>query len=395
MRLLFVVQRYGEDVNGGAEQHCRWLAEGLSERGHCVTVATSCARDYMTWRNVFDAGSSVLNGVRVERFQVACERDVSAFNELSHEVFTCSSTLEKQAEWLLAQGPRVDSMRLWLRENRHLFDVAIVFTYLYYTTQMAVDELAGHLPLVMHATAHDEAPFHLPIMFHYLSRVDEFLCSSDEEASLLRKTVGPHASTTVVGVGVSLARPKSLSSTLLQLGAPLKPYFLLLGRIDENKGTPAAVKSFLEYRAKERCDIELILAGENVARLPTNPGLTFAGFVSEEAKSTLLHGAIALFHPSHQESFSLALHEAWLAGTPAIVNEACAVTAIQTKRSAGGLVYGDEKSLHDALNRMRQSLETRLVMGRAGQAFVINNYVPSAVLSHVDQKLSKALTTKR
>lgn len=48
MRILLVVQRYGKEIGGGAEQHCRWLAEGLDEMGHETHIATSCALDYMT-----------------------------------------------------------------------------------------------------------------------------------------------------------------------------------------------------------------------------------------------------------------------------------------------------------------------------------------------------------
>ena len=40
MRLLYVVQRYGETIAGGAEQHCREMAERMARRGHHVEVAT-------------------------------------------------------------------------------------------------------------------------------------------------------------------------------------------------------------------------------------------------------------------------------------------------------------------------------------------------------------------
>ena len=50
MRLCFVIQRYGAEVAGGAELHCRWLAARLA-RQHQVRVLTTCARDYIEWRN--------------------------------------------------------------------------------------------------------------------------------------------------------------------------------------------------------------------------------------------------------------------------------------------------------------------------------------------------------
>ena len=48
MRLCFVIQRYGLEVAGGSELHCRWLAGRLAGR-HQVQVATTCALDYLEW----------------------------------------------------------------------------------------------------------------------------------------------------------------------------------------------------------------------------------------------------------------------------------------------------------------------------------------------------------
>ena len=47
MKLAVVVQRYGADINGGAEQHARYVAERLA-RHHQVEVLTTRARDYVT-----------------------------------------------------------------------------------------------------------------------------------------------------------------------------------------------------------------------------------------------------------------------------------------------------------------------------------------------------------
>ena len=78
MKLAIVVQRYGTEIGGGAELHARYIAERLSSRFE-VRVLTTCARDYLTWRNEFSPGHEKINGVRVERFPVSRERDVRDF----------------------------------------------------------------------------------------------------------------------------------------------------------------------------------------------------------------------------------------------------------------------------------------------------------------------------
>ena len=62
MNIGLVVQRYGEEVIGGAELHARWIAQRLAAR-HRVEVLTTCATDYLTWENTYPAGLTTVAGV--------------------------------------------------------------------------------------------------------------------------------------------------------------------------------------------------------------------------------------------------------------------------------------------------------------------------------------------
>ena len=94
--VAFVVQRYGEGVTGGSESLARAVAERLAG-DYRITVFTSCARDYVTWRNELPAGLERLAGVDVRRFPSASERDLAAFNAFAEPLHLVSSFLEEPA----------------------------------------------------------------------------------------------------------------------------------------------------------------------------------------------------------------------------------------------------------------------------------------------------------
>ena len=85
-RLLYVIQRYGREVAGGAELHCREFATRMAARGHDVEVVTSCAVNYVDWANEYPAGESTVDGVRIMRFPVARARDNHLFSALNPRV---------------------------------------------------------------------------------------------------------------------------------------------------------------------------------------------------------------------------------------------------------------------------------------------------------------------
>ena len=104
MRILFVIQRYGLEVNGGAELHCRWLAERLARR-HTVEVFATCALDYLEWRNHYPPGTAEVNGVRVHRFPVKRKRVAREFASLCNVVYYEKHTRAEEEEWVRANGP--------------------------------------------------------------------------------------------------------------------------------------------------------------------------------------------------------------------------------------------------------------------------------------------------
>ena len=109
MKLAIVVQRYGESINGGAELHARYIAEHLAKHAD-VEVLTTCAVDYVTWRNELPEGADTVNGVTVRRFRAQHERDPDVFGRLSARVFDDPHSIADELAWLEAEGPAAPAL---------------------------------------------------------------------------------------------------------------------------------------------------------------------------------------------------------------------------------------------------------------------------------------------
>ena len=160
MRIGFVVQRYGAEILGGSEYHCRLIAERLATR-HDVDVLTTCARDYVTWRNEYPEGNDRVKGVTVRRFPVAVQRDIDAFNQYSDWIFNHPHTRDDELKWLEMQGPWSPALRDYLTKHHKAYDALIFFTYLYAPTVLGLRVDPARSILV--PTAHDEPAIHLGI----------------------------------------------------------------------------------------------------------------------------------------------------------------------------------------------------------------------------------------
>jgi len=207
-RLLFVVQRYGREVAGGAELHCRQFATRMAARGHQVDALTSCAVNYVDWANHYPAGTSELDGVTVHRLPVAAERDDRLFEPLNTRVVWGERPvpLYLQEQWMRAQGPYLPELPAWLLDHGGGYDVVIFFTYLYFTTWAGLPAASAVAPTVLHPTAHDEPALYLDLyrtMFHHPSA---FAFSTEEEAALVARRFKHRRPYEIVGVGVEAER---------------------------------------------------------------------------------------------------------------------------------------------------------------------------------------------
>jgi len=390
MKLLFVVQRYGADITGGSEYHCRAIAQRLAGRGHEVAVATTCAADYVTWRNVLTPGVSQDGPVTVHRFQVARERPLGAFWTLSERVFDGRASEAEQQEWFALNGPDAPDLLGFLRGHGRDYDRVILFAFRYAPSWFGLPLVADRA-ILMPTAEDDELIRSATILGPYFASPRGFFFNTPEEKAMIARLVDRQLPPSVtIGCGVDPAGPPPSRVALDGLDIP-QDFFLYVGRVDRNKGCDALVRHYGAYvdgLAPGETALPLVLAGPVVLQLPQIPGLRILGRVSDEVRDALLTHARALVMPSPYESLSLVVLEAWNRGTPVIVNARCDVLLGQVRRADGGLYYRTSDDFAGAIRRLAIDPQLAAALGQQGLAYVDRTYRWSRILNEIEQLLS-------
>src|SRR5215471_17595008 len=200
MKLACVVQRYGLDVVGGSESHCRSIAERLAVN-HDVTVLTSCAADYLSWKNTYPPGASVVGRVRVLRFPVDRPRDTSHFAELNNIVAGGRATADDEAAWFLENGPQVPALLEHLRAHGQEYDRILFWTYRYYPSYFGVPLVRDRAVLV--PTAEEDPVVWLRSVAEFFALPRGYVFLTPEEADLVRSRAnGSLPPSCVIGSGL-------------------------------------------------------------------------------------------------------------------------------------------------------------------------------------------------
>lgn len=387
MKLCFVVQRSGLEVNGGAEVLARQLAEKtalLTE--HEVEIATTKAIDYVTWKNEYTADTEELNGVLIRRFPVVSERDQDKFNKFTEKMLASGDDISVQEEWMKMQGPNTPALIDWLTENKDDYDCFIFMTYLYYTTYYglrAVGDKAIFIP-----TAHEEWPIHLK-MFEEMFKKPKFYYYNTIEEKILVNSLFPFTANFpdnngTGGAGVDVPSEVSASAFRSKFGID-GDFMVYVGRIDENKCCPELFTYFREYKKRNPgSDIKLVLMGKEIIEVPKADDIISLGFVSEEDKYNAIKASRFLILPSKFESLSIVVLEAMFLGRPVLVSGQCEVLLGHCRRSNAGLYYMNFYEFEGAVNFYLRNSGTCDLMGANGIRYVNDNYSWEGIISRLD-----------
>ncbi|MEA2004869.1 MAG: glycosyltransferase family 4 protein [Acidobacteriota bacterium] len=371
MKIAFVVQRYGLEINGGAELHCRWIAEHM-KKYHEVEVLTTKAYDYVTWKDHYSKSEEDINGIIVKRFPVIRPRTKVRFGRMQNYILGNEHKEEDELKWLEEEGPLSPSLIQYINEHKDDYDYFIFFSYRYYHSYWGINLIPEKSILV--PTAEHDPVIHLKIFKNLFKKPRAFIYNSVEERQLIQSlSKNEHILGDVVGVGTEI--PDKISKEEFYKKYPVRNnYILYIGRIDENKGCDKLFNYFITYKKEKKSDIKLVLAGTTKLKIPKHPDITYLGFISEEDKFSALDSALLLVMPSFYESLSMVTLEAWAFKKPVLANARCEVLKGQCIRSNAGLYYENYYEFREALDLLVSSAKLREQMGQNGHKYFRQNY---------------------
>jgi glycosyltransferase involved in cell wall biosynthesis len=420
LKIAFIVQRYGTEILGGSEYHCRLIAERVAAK-HQVEVLTTCARDYVSWKNEYPEGTDRIRSVTVRRFANARMRDITAFNRYSEWIFTSAHSRDDEMEWVRQQGPWCPALLEYLEHNHQQYDVLVFFTYLYAPTLLGV-KIAPQKSILV-PTAHDEPAIHLdvykdlfsaPAGIAYNTEVERrFLTTHFSIRAVEEETVGcgvdlPHTQThqrdrqeadeVDQGDGEPLPdddQPPSWRPHLAGRGVVFRrrhrlhgPIALYGGRIDPGKGCEELIEYFNTY-VQDGGDASLVLMGVKLMPLPEDPFIRFAGRLSDQERLQALEAATVVVVPSPYESLSLLALESFAVGTPILANARSDVLVDHCQKSNAGLYYADRDEFVECLKLLIADHSLRNAMGQNGRVYVRKNYRWDVILAKYERMFAR------
>ncbi len=385
MRLAFVVQRYGLEVAGGAERHCREVVERLSQEFE-VEVLTTCAQDYTTWENAYPAGRDIVNGITVRRFPTVQRRSPD-FAARSAWIYTHPHTLQDEMSWLYAQGPVVPDLLRYIAEHRTDYDVFVFFTYIYYPTALGLRLVTDRALLV--PTAHNEPPIYLNIYRSLFHSPRAILYNTPEEKRLLEGLFDiEYIPNEVVGMGVEIPDSVDPNSFRRKYGVAT-PYVVYVGRVSPSKNCPTLLEYFIRYKSvRPDFPLSLVLIGQPEFPIPERSDILAPGFLPEEDKFNAIAGADLFLLPSRYESLSIAFLESLALGTPVLCDGTSDVLRGHCLRSNAALYYQNYPEFEASMDLLLNNHVLRQALGRNGKQYVQQNYT----WEHVVQKYRRLIT---
>lgn len=410
MKVLQVVHAYPPS-KGGSQLLAQQLAERLvAAYGDEVTVLTTVADDLTYfWRGgrALPAGVEQHNGVTVQRLPVIYQ---GRWWRKSLAALTYRMNLPGNDWWrTLEQGPLVPGLAQRVANSR----ADVIFANAFPLRHM-FDALAGaqrgHIPLVYLGALHlhDQWGYNRPMIYRAIRQADAYIAHTEIERDAVIAHGADPAKVSVIGAGVDLASFAQADGAQMraQLGLGDDPTLILLGKQVARKrydlllqAMPTiwqAVPTARLILAGGRGEYSPQLATELAALPPTwRSRVSVVSDFAESDKAALLAASDLMVLPSAEESFGIALVEAWACGKPVVGAGIGAVAAI-IEQGVDGLHfdYLHAESLAQACITLLTQPVMAARMGQAGLAKVRARYTWAQVIAQIRAVLTQAISNK-
>lgn len=402
-KIAVVIQRYGEEILGG-ESLCRSVVRSLQHKMN-ITVLTTCAKEYRTWKNEYRPGWEKEENLSILRFPVRQKRSMFFFKWLTRCVYLTQwlyntglkfkkPILKLQENWLKSQGPYCPDLVDFLKKNHDRYEVFIFFTYLYYPTAVGIEYVADKA--ILFPSAHDERPIYLLWFQKMFAKPRGLITQTPEEFKFINNTFKiQNKPQKIASMHIPTLKDftteqvEDFEKEMIQFLATYQlktPFILYTGRIEKSKGAKWMLKNFKRFTREYKTSLQLVLIGQSYIKLPKHPQIKYLGFLSENDKRSAILGCKFFLMPSFFESFSISLLEAMGMGKPVIVNGNCSVLRGHVERSKGGFAVNNYTEFASACISLFKDKNNEY--GTNGMTYVHENYTWSKVLLSYEELIN-------
>lgn len=340
-KICFVVCQYGAEVNGGAEIHCKMLAEHLSPYFN-VEIVTTKIINYNTFEEYYSNSEEVIDGIRVLRFpckpfdnelhrkqlkKAKWPRKIrrmlfrlGLLKPLADLKSIWNLGYEKEIELLKTHGYYSPEMLSFLEKEAPNYKAIIFMSYPYPHTILGA-QIAPQKSIII-PTVHNEGDIFRSVQTHVFTNVHHIAFNTEEERNLAYHIFGKKmAPNSIIAVGVETENKEDmlLEKQILSKYNILSNYVHYFGRVCNSK-MENLVSWFTDYKKKNPSDLKLVLTGRLFQDKVLHPDIIYTGFVPDQEKIALIKHADLVINPSKNESLSLLLLEAMKLGKTVLVN---------------------------------------------------------------------------
>lgn len=410
-KICFVVCQYGKEVNGGAEIHCKMLAERLSSY-YDVDILTTKIINYNTFEEYYTTSHEVVDKINILRFSCTpfdsylhkkWKNRTKWSRKIRRSLFRLhllkplanlfpvwNMGVKSEIEMLKSHGFYSVDLLQYLKGHQDKYKAIIFMTFLWPHTIFGT-MIAPHKSILI-PTVHNQSDLFRSVQTHVFTRVKHIAFNTEEEKKLAENTFGEKlADNSILAVSVETDVDFLSKEELYEKFHLPEIYIHYFGRICKSKKVNTLIRWFIDYKKKYPSELKLVLTGRLFMEKIEHPDLVYTGFVSESEKIALIKNARLVINPSTHESLSLQLLEAMQLGKTVLVNGRSAVMKAHCIHS--GMAADYYMSKRDFTRKINQHVFGSKVLSgdnEKAMAYVNQNYNWNTIIN----KLKKIIDTQ-